>query len=97
MNELNGLEDQLQEISENNNQIKAISSVLNDSWEGISSINKRDATGHLTHYEVDRTLERTATLFFMLTTLIKDTEEKNSKVLDDITKIRSGLANQEGD
>ncbi|WP_035053440.1 hypothetical protein [Carnobacterium pleistocenium] len=84
---LSQLEDQLQEISENNQQIKAISSVLNENWDGLSSINKRDATGQLTRYEVERVLERTETLFSMLITLAKDIEEKNSKVLDDITKI----------
>lgn len=97
LNELNKLEDQLQEIIENNNQIKAISSVLNDSWEGISSINKTDASGHLTHYEVDRVLERTATLFHMMFLLTNDTEEKNSKVLDGISKIRLELVKQEGE
>lgn len=97
MNELNKLEDQLQEIIESNKQIKAISSVLNDSWEELSGISRSDSTGCSTHHEVGRVLERTETLFYLLITLNEDTEEKNSKVLDGISKIRLELVKQEGE
>lgn len=85
------LEDQLQEIIESNKQIKAISSVLNENWEGLSSLTRRDQNEQLIHYEVSRVSERNETLFHMLTLLTKDIEEKNSKVLDDITKMRREL------
>lgn len=86
-NKLNSIEDQLQEIIESNKQIKAISSVLNENWEELSGISRRDSTGCSTHYEVGRVLERTETLFYMLITLNKETEEKNKKVLNDIAEI----------
>ena len=96
-NKLSELENQLEEISENNKQIEAIASVLQDSWSDLMQTNKKDTTGLTTHHDMKRVAERNETLFYMLVELTMAVTKKNTTVLDAVTEIGWGAMKREGE